>query len=1052
MKIADLSIRRAVFAVMLVMALLVFGLLSYPRIGVDLFPDVEFPVVTVTLVYPGGDPETMESKIADPVEEAINTLSGIKALRSTNMEGVSQVVVEFELEVSVDQAMQDIRDKVSGVESQLPEGTEAPVIQKFDVGAAPIMAVALAGELDPRELTALADDVVKERIQRVAGVGGVDLVGGREREIRVLVDAGKLTGVGLTVQDVSDAIRSQNLALPAGSFEVGTQEITVKTKGEVKTAQEVADILIASTPGGSLRVRDVAQVIDGMEDERSASFLDARPAVSLVVRKQSGANTVAVAEDVRKALEEVRPRVEKAGASLAVPTDNSVYIARSIHDVQFDLLFGAALAVAIILLFLRDLRATLISAVAIPTSVIASFAFMEWLGFTFNNMTMLALSLSIGILIDDAIVVIENIHRRLEQGETPMQAASNGTAQIFLAVLATTSSILAVFVPVAFMKGIVGRFFYQFGITVSVAVAVSMLVSFTLTPMLSSRFLRSTHGKQNALSRGIERMLVWFDRRYGAIVSWALGHRAITVLVAVAALAASFFMVAQVKSEFLPPEDRAQFNVNVELPTGTSLPATAAITQGIAADIRKYAPGVLNTFTTIGGGVAQGQVNVAQVQVVLTPSKQRDFHQEDLMAWVRARLGKVKDAIVTVQQINAVGGGAFRAQPVQFYVRGSDMAELVKVTDALKAQLGSVKGLVDLDTTYRGGKPELSVIIDREAAASLGVPVANVASTIRALMAGDAVSEIKEGVNVYDITVQLPESQQANVASLAGLQVRSMNGALIELANVVRVEKGEGPSQIERQARQRQITVLAGLQGLPLGEATKAVNDAAKKTIPDHLVTGFVGMADTMGESFKYMGIALFLAVVLVYMILAAQFDSFVQPLTIMLSLPLSVVGAFGGLFLTGKTLNIFSMIGVIMLMGLVTKNAILLVDFANQLREEGKSVNEALVEAGMIRLRPILMTTAAMIFGMLPVAMAISEGGEVRAPMAICVIGGLITSTLLTLIVVPVAYSLTEGMISSRPMRWMARKLFDTDASASATQPKAQSVPPQATPGSVRP
>jgi HAE1 family hydrophobic/amphiphilic exporter-1 len=1045
MKIADLSIRRAVFAVMLIMALLVFGLLSYPRIGVDLFPDVEFPVITVSVVYPGGDPETMESKIADPIEEAINSLSGIKAMRSTNMESVSTVVVEFELEVSTDQAMQDIRDKVSGVLAQLPEGTESPVIQKFDVGAAPILAVALAGELDPRELTALADDVVKERIQRVAGVGGVDLVGGREREIRVLVDANRLAGVGLTVEDVGNAIRSQNLALPAGSFEIGTQEITVKTKGEVKTAEQVADILIASSPGASLRVRDVAEVIDGMEEARSASFLDGRSAVSLVVRKQSGENTVAVAKEVREALEEVRPRIEKAGASLAVPTDNAVFIARSIHDVQFDLLFGAALAVAIILLFLRDLRATLISAVAIPTSVIASFAFMDWLGFTFNNMTMLALSLSIGILIDDAIVVIENIHRRLEGGETPMEAASSGTAQIFLAVLATTSSILAVFVPVAFMKGIVGRFFYQFGITVSVAVAVSMLVSFTLTPMLSSRFLRSSHGKQNAVGRGIERMLIWLDRRYGAVVSWALRHRAVTVLLAAAAFVGSIFVVAQVKSEFLPPEDRAQFSVNVELPTGTSLPATSAITEAIAADIRTHAPGVVNTFTTIGGGVAQGQVNIGQVQVVLTPSKQRDFHQHDLMAWVRARLGKVKDAIVTVQEINAVGGQAFRAQPVQFYVRGSDMDELVKVTDALKAKLGEVKGLVDLDTTYRGGKPELSVEIDREAAASMGVPVASVASTVRALMAGDPVSEIKEGVNVYDITVQLPESEQANLAQLGGLQVRSMNGGLVDLANVVHVEKGEGPSQIERQARQRQITVLAGLEGLPLGEATKAVDAAARKTIPEHLVTGFVGMADTMGESFEYMGIALFLAVVLVYMILAAQFDSFVQPLTIMLSLPLSVVGAFGGLFLAGKTLNIFSMIGVIMLMGLVTKNAILLVDFANQLREQGKPVSEALVEAGMIRLRPILMTTAAMIFGMLPVALAISEGGEVRAPMAICVIGGLITSTLLTLIVVPVAYSLTEGMLTSRPMRWMSRKLFDSG------QPGAAAGKPSQRPAAAR-
>jgi hydrophobic/amphiphilic exporter-1 (mainly G- bacteria), HAE1 family len=1024
-RLADLSIHRAVFAVMLIAALTVFGLLSYPNIGVDLFPDVEFPIVTVTATYPGGDPETMESKVADPIEEAINTLSGIKALRSTNLESISQIIVEFELDVPPEQAVQDVRDKVSGVLSQLPEGTETPVIQKFDIGSAPILAVALAGEIDPRDLTELADKVVKERIQRVAGVGGVDLIGGREREFRVFVDTNKLAGVGLTVQDVSQAIQSQNIALPAGSYERGTREITVKTKGEVKTAEEVADILLPTAAGSSLRVRDVAEVVDGMEKADSASFLDGRAAVGLVIRKQSGSNTVEVAHDVRKAIEDVRERVEKAGVTIAVPTDNSTFIEHSINDVQFDLVFGAALAVGIILLFLRDWRATLISAVAIPTSVIATFALMDWLGFTFNNMTMLALSLSIGILIDDAIVVIENIHRKLADGESPMDAASNGTAQIFLAVVATTSSILAVFVPVAFMKGIVGRFFYQFGITVSVAVAVSMLVSFTLTPMLSSRFLRADHGKPGALSRGIDYVLTGMDNFYGRVVTWALNHRALTLLIAVLALAGSFVMVSKVKSEFIPPEDRAQFNVNVEMPTGTSLDATSKVTEAVAEDIRKSVPGIRNTFTTIGGAGANGQKNLGQVQVVLTPSKQRGYHQEELMSWVRQRVGKGTEALITVQPIAAVGGGGFRAQPVQFYVRGSDMDELVAATDALKKELSSVKGLVDLDTTYRGGKPELSIELNREAAASLGVPVANVASTVRALMAGDPVSEIKDGVNVYDITVQLPESEQANVGSLAGLQVRSINGSLVDLANVVTVTPSEGPSQIERQARQRQITVLAGLEKLPLGEATQIVSAAAKKTVPEHLVTGYVGTADTMGESFKYMGIALFLAVVLVYMILAAQFDSFVQPLNIMLSLPLSVVGAFGGLYLTGKTLNIFSMIGIIMLMGLVTKNAILLVDFANQLRDQGKPVKEALVQAGIIRLRPILMTTAAMVFGMMPVALAISEGGEVRAPMAICVIGGLITSTLLTLIVIPVGYSLSEGFVDSKPMRWLSKQIF---------------------------
>ena len=660
---------------------------------------------------------------------------------------------------------------------------------------------------------------------------------------------------------------------------------------------------------------------------------------------------------------------------------------------------------------------------------------MQWMNFTFNNMTMLALSLSIGILIDDAIVVIENIHRHLEKGSSPMKAASDATAQIFLAVLATTSSILAVFVPVAFMKGIVGRFFFQFGITVSVAVAVSMVVSFTLTPMLASRFFTSEPRRSAARSRAS-----WSGAlRVRAGLRRALERRrsgsAITLIVAFVALVSSFFLVTKVKSEFLPPEDRGQFNVNVELPTCTSLDATRQISEAVAKDIREHAPGVKHTLTTVGGG-AQGQVNIAQIQAVLTPSKQRPFTQQDLMGWVRDRYSKAGDATISVQEISAVGGGGFRAQPLQFYVRGSDMDELVRVTDAMKKELGNVKGLVDLDTTYRGGKPEVAIRIDRDRAADLGVPVSSIATTVRYLMAGDPVSELKDGVDLYDITVQMPPSERARIEQLPNLQVRSLGGSSVDLSNVVHVERGEGPSQIERQARQRQITVLADLQGLPLGEATKVVDAAAKKVVPPDLVTGYVGMADTMGESFGYMIIALLLAVILVYMILAAQFDSFVQPLTIMLSLPMSVIGAFGALYLTNKTLNIFSMIGIIMLMGLVTKNGILLVDFANQLRSEGKSVGDALVEAGIVRLRPILMTTAAMIFGMLPVAMVLSEGGETRAPMATCVIGGLITSTALTLVVVPVVYSLTDTVLTSRLFRWLGLKVFGAAVHAELASP----------------
>jgi hydrophobic/amphiphilic exporter-1 (mainly G- bacteria), HAE1 family len=1031
-KLADVSIKRPVFAVMMTAALVVFGLVSYPRVGVDLFPNVEFPIVTVTVVYPGADPASMESKVADPIEEALNTMSGIKVLRSVNLESVTQIIIQFELEVDREAATQEVRDRVSAIQRRLPAGIDPPVIQKFDVGAAPVMSVALSGKLQPRDLTELADDVVKDRIQKLNGVGAVELVGGRDREIHVVVDPARLAGYGLTVQDVAMTLQAQSMELPAGRIEEGTRELAVKTKGEVHTIQQIADLVITSMGGAPVHVGDVATVEDSVEEARSYSSIDGVSAVALTIRKQSGSNTVEVAHAVHAELVQLEQEVARRGAKLSVPTDNSPYIEHSIEDVRFDLIFGAILAIIIIMFFLHDLRATLISALAIPTSVVATFAFISVMGFTFNNMTMLALSLSIGILIDDAIVVIENIHRHLELGKSAREAASEATREIGLAVLATTASIVAVFVPVAIMKGIVGRFFFQFGLTVSFAVLVSLFVSFTLTPMLSSRFLRHAGNvRPGFIVRGLEAFLGLFDRGYRWLLERALKHRFITMAVAVGSLVGSCALVTKVKTEFIPPEDRALYSVSVELPTGTSLAATTEYIEAIAADLRKNSPGAQSTFVTIGGG-AQGQVNVGQVQVNMTPARSRQFHQYDAMAWVRQRYTGVKGALITVNQVNAIGGDSgFRSQPIQFNIRGRDMAEISKAADTLLAELGKIPGFVDLDKSYRSGKPELAVEIDRDRAADLGIPVASIAMTLRSLIAGDKITDFKEkdGLELYDVKIQIPDQAKAGFEGLANIKVRAASGQLVDLSSVVTVTRGAGPSQIERQGRQRQITIFAGLEGVPLGEATAKVDALAAKVVPASLTHDYAGMADVMRESFGYMGLALLLAIIIVYMILAAQFDSFIHPFTIMLSLPLSVVGAFGALFLTGMTLNIFSMIGVIMLMGLVTKNAILLVDFANHKKAQGLSAHDALLEAGPIRLRPILMTTAAMIFGMLPVALALSEGGETRAPMAVVVIGGLITSTLLTLVVVPVVYLLFDGMTHSRPIKWISRKVFGAAA-----------------------
>ncbi|MCA9717386.1 MAG: efflux RND transporter permease subunit [Myxococcales bacterium] len=1053
MKLAEISIKRSILAAMMIAALMVFGFFSFGRIGVELFPNVEFPVVTTTVIYPGADPATMELKVADKIEESLQGIGGVKRMTSRNLEGVSNVTLEFELEVDGNQALQDVRDKVAAIEQQLPDGIEPPIVQKFDIGASPVLTIALAGDMEIRALTKFAREQIKQRVQQVPGVGTVTLIGGREREIQVLVDPRRMTGHGVTVSDVSQAIQSQNIEIPGGSMKIAGRELTVKTKGEVKTVEEIGDIIIRGVGGSALRVRDVAEVVDTVEEARSASYLNGAPALSLVVRKQSGSNTVSIAEDIRKQLEQLRPELEQRGITAAIPSDQSVFVEHSIDGVKDDLLLGTLLTIIIILAFLHDIRATFIAALAIPTSVVSTFAFMEAMGFSFNNLTMLALSLSIGILVDDAIVVIENIYRHLEMGKPKRRAAMDATKEIGFAVIATTFSIVAVFVPVAYMKGIIGRFFFQFGLTVAAAVLLSMLVSFTLTPMLSSRIMKTEHGEGGhqrprglfaivfspisfifrPFARGFDRVFKVVEQIYAAILRWSLRHPFLTLLVAVGALAGSIVLVTRVPAEFIPNDDRSEFSVAVELPTGSDLDTTVDFTNQVADDIRENLPGVRDTFATVGGG-NDGQINRGKITVTLVPSSERPFSQHEAMNWVRERLGEVEGANVTVQQISAVGGDSgFRAQPIQFSIRSNDLDAAVAAADRLKNALAETGTFVDLDTTYRGGKPEVAVLVDRNKAADQGVPVAVIAQTVRAMMAGDAVSTLKDGSDVYDITVQLAEVDRNTFDKLDGLKVRSTSGQLVNLASVVRTERTEGPSEIERLGRMRSVIVLADLKGVTLGEAQKIVNELAAdpEIIPPELSTGWLGNAEMMVESFTAMLQALLLAIILVYMILAAQFNSLIQPITIMISLPLSVIGAFGGLYLSGMTLNMFSFIGIIMLMGLVTKTAILLVDFANSERESGRELTEALVNAGVIRIRPIFMTTAATIFGMVPVAMALSEGGESRAPMAICVIGGMITSTALTLVVIPVVYMLFERLTTNRSMRWLSRTFFGVEPGA---------------------
>lgn len=1007
MKITEIAIARPIFASMVMLAVVVFGTVLYLRLPVDLFPDVDFPVVTVTVAYPGADTETMESRVAEPIEEAVNSLAGIRLLRSTNLEGVTQVAIQFDLEVDLDVATQDVRDRVASIQDELPDAAEAPLVEKLDLGAAPIMQLALSGPVDERELSRFAEDVLKPGLERLRGVGQLELVGSREREVHVYVDNDRLRAYGLSVLEVAQALGAQNLEVPGGRLDDGRRELSVRTTAEATTVAELARTTLRARDGATVRVEDVAEVVDGLETRRSSAWVNGEAAIALIVRKQSGENTVAVAGAVREALPALEARAP-AGSRIDVLFDNSINIRGSIDTVQLDLVLGAILCVLIIFLFLRDIRATFIAALTLPTTVIGTLGTVQVLGFSLNLMTTLALSLSIGILIDDAIVVIENIVRhKVKLGEKKREAAYRATSELGLAVLATSAAIVAVFVPVAFMEGMVGQFFYEFGITVAVAIVISTVIALTLTPMLASRLLSDEEREPWRISRSIEEVLQGIEDRYRAVIRWALRHRLVTVLAGTGVLFGSCLLMPAIGFEFIPPEDRSQFVVGFELPIGTSLEESEDQLLAASSEVRTI-PGVETVFLTVGGGV-RDQVNEARMIVNLAPREARAYHQTDVMAYIRQLFADREEVMVEVQELDAVDAGGENA-PIQYNLRGDDLQELATAARAVADRLRATPGFADVDITYRDGRPELEVRVDDGRADDLEVTGRDIALTVRQLVEGEVATEMDLDNDRYDVRVQLPPGQRDDARAVRRAQVRSGTGELVDVAAVASVEEQTGPSQIDRQARQRQITITAQLEGIALGDASNAVQAAADELVPPTLTQDVGGMGQLLDETLESMGLALFLAIICIFVILASQFESVVHPFTIMISLPLSVSGALGLLLLTGETMSIFAMIGFIMLMGLATKNAILLVDFANQLRAQGKERFEALVEAGATRLRPILMTTLAMIFGMLPVAIGHGDGGEVRRAMGIAVIGGLVTSTVLTLVVVPVMYTILDA------------------------------------------
>jgi HAE1 family hydrophobic/amphiphilic exporter-1 len=1038
MKLAEVSIARPVFTSMVIAAIVVFGVVLYNRLPVDMFPEVDFPVMTVTVIYPGADPQTMESQVADPVEEALASIGGLDAIRSVSLESVCQVILEFEVGLDIDAVAQDVRDRMATIRGQLPDGIEDPLVQKLDPGAKPIVELAVASEAGAREVATFVENQLKPALERLDGVGEVELIGLQRREVHVWIDPPALRARGLTVLELVQALGAQNVDIPGGRIERDGEELVLRTDA---TAVEVGDfeqLAIATIPGrGVVRLGDVARVEDGVEERRSVALLDGASALALSVRKRSGANTVAVAEAVQEALPALAA-LGPEGTTVDVLFDNAKFIRSSVESVQLDLALGALLAVTIIFVFLRDPRATFVSALALPTSVIGTFAFMAIMGFTLNTMTLIALSLSVGILIDDAIVVIENIARRRSTlGESPRDAAYRGTAEIALAVLATTLSIVAVFIPVAFMSGMVGQFFYQFGLTVAFAVLLSLFVSFTLTPMLSSRVLRAHEAHSRGWAALVGRLLDGLDGWYRSTLGWILRHRIITLAAATAALGASLAIVPGLGMEMMPATDQSQFTVTVEMPPGTALAETTEEAHHVEELLREL-PGVTSTFTRVGGGVRQ-RVNLAEIIVTMVPREVRAFSQAELQAHIRAALGERPDRIIVVEDIPMFGISGVRMAPVQLDLRGDDLDQLAEGANRVAQALRETTGFVDVDTTFRTGKPELRVELDRRRAADLGVLGAQVAMTVRSMIAGQVATRFDSDGERYDVRVQLPPAARASTAVVERAQLRTPAGRLVDVGAVARVVEDRGPSQIDRENRQRQISVLANLEGgLALSEALAQALSLGDQFLPEGVTATVGGMGASMEESFQDLFFALFLAIICIYMILAAQFESLVHPFTIMMSLPFSLIGALGALLLAGLNLGIFAMIGFIMLMGLVTKNAILLVDFANQLRRDGQEMVEALINAGAVRLRPILMTTAAMIFGMIPVAVGHGDGGEVRAPMGVLVIGGLITSTFLTLLVVPVIYTLMDGV--ERAGRWLVEKISPatptTDPDESATAP----------------
>jgi hydrophobic/amphiphilic exporter-1 (mainly G- bacteria), HAE1 family len=1007
-KLAEICIRRPVFATMLVLSLTVIGIFCFFGLGVDLLPKIDMPTVVITVSNPGAAAEQIETEITKKIEDAVNTISGIDDLRSTSVEGLSQVIVQFSLDKNGDVGAQEIRDKVSMVVGNLPETAKLPIIQKMDPDAQPIFQIVVSSPRQLREVTQIAKKKIKEQIENISGVGQVQINGGAEREIHVTVDPDRLRAYNLTVNDVALALNAQNFELPGGRVDEGSRELTVRTVGRLIEPEQFNDIAVASRGPYVVRIRDVGKATDSEQELRSVSRLNGSSAVTLVVSKQSGQNSVAVSDAVKAKLSDIAKTLPK-DVKIQLLADTSIFIRKAVSALESHLIEGSILASIVIFFFLSNIRTTLIAAIAIPTSIVSTFGLMAAIGFTLNQLTMLALTLMVGIVIDDAIIVLENIFRFIEEKNMPpFQAAMAGTKEIGLAVMATTLSLLAVFVPVGFMGGMVGRFMSSFGFTSAFAIAVSLLVSFTLTPMLCSRFIKK---KPQAHSTKDSRVFRPVDKFYTHLLVWSLGHRRAMVGLSAFVVISIIPLFMIIPKNFMPQDDRSEFQVNLRAPEGTSLAATTNIAERIAREIRVF-PEVTDTLTTVGGG-QKAEVNTASISIKLLPLEERSVAQSKVMLRARNILGRFPNLRTSVSSQTNAGGGNFTQADIQFVVNGPDLKLLQKYSENLLQKLKAMPKVVDIDSSLVVGKPELRVRVNRQRSADLGVRVTDIATALNTLIAGQVVTTFNADSDQYDVRLRANSDYRASPEGLKRITVPSykVKGGWVNLSDVVDIKEESAPSSIDRLNRQRQVTVLANV--LPGGSQAAIIDLVNKEVDQLDLPPGYsvvpAGMTKEMGRTAYYFILAISLSFIFMYMVLAAQFESFLHPITIMMSLPLAVPFGILSLLIFGQSVSIMSGLGLLLLFGIVKKNAILQIDHTIGLRASGMERNEAIIQANRDRLRPILMTTIALVAGMLPLVIAGGTGASSNRSLGLLVIGGQSLCLLLTLLAVPVFYSLFD-------------------------------------------